>query len=519
MNTFEQPLSFQPSLHSTAPIPPRSSSTIKNQISPSSPSQYPVSSSLSMSSDSVDHPDIYTTSTTTSQETVESTAIQPINGPSPFYTKVNFEIDSIEDDEDEDDSFHELAEVNSDARMYNEQKVFDEVQDQDRQDPNEKNVHLELEPEPEFSAEALIRPVAALMQLDLAGELIYFRDRIADLQEGQLNLELERNALLELERLTEALSNLRKVLTEKQRQLLLLHINDSHRPALQAEVVQLTTECRSMEYQWRTAKETYHRDFVVAAAKAAAEAAAKANAELKAKTENEITVLKTQIASLQRQLDAVAARRAQMMYATQRTTRAFFLGLYTLFSVSASSDASGNILDVNTASFGYDSQMSRTDSRPPQCSGTGFICKSRLIFESGISSGKSRSGSSTNTATSPNPFYYNNRGGSNSRFPGIFGGSMQADQFICPSSDAYAVRIASCPQGDCQQNYCVGGGPAKAPGHLPSGNGLYCGKTLNAQYSGNIDSKKNGMGAFSGDGGGGGGGSRPPHGEYIRNNL
>ncbi|KAG0313133.1 hypothetical protein BGZ97_010505, partial [Linnemannia gamsii] len=171
--------------------------------------------------------------------------------------------------------------------------------------------------EPEFSAEALIRPVAALMQLDLAGELIYFRDRFADLQSGQPNFEQERSALLELERSTEALTTSRKVLTEKQRQLLLLHINDSRRPNLQTEVVQLTTECRAMEQQWRSWKETYHRDYVVAAAKAAAAAAAKANAELKAQTEKDIAVLKGQIANLQRQLDAVAARRSQMLFATQ----------------------------------------------------------------------------------------------------------------------------------------------------------------------------------------------------------
>lgn len=50
---------------------------------------------------------------------------------------------------------------------------------------------------------------------------------------------------------------------------------------MQNEVVQLTTECRAMEHQWRIGKESYHRDYVVAAAKAAAAAAAKANAELK----------------------------------------------------------------------------------------------------------------------------------------------------------------------------------------------------------------------------------------------
>ncbi|KAG0080683.1 hypothetical protein BGZ90_011625 [Linnemannia elongata] len=133
----------------------------------------------------------------------------------------------------------------------------------------------------------------------------------------------------------------------------------------------------------------------------------------------------------------------------------------------------------------------RPGPQPVQCTNPGFFCKSTVIFAS--------------ANTSPNPQY---RGGTSG--PGALGGTVQADQFICPSSDAKAVRIASCPQGDCQQNYCVGGGPAKVPERLPSGSGLYCGKTLNAHAYG---------GGLGGGGGGGGGGGRPPHGEYVRNNL
>ncbi|KAG0313132.1 hypothetical protein BGZ97_010504 [Linnemannia gamsii] len=164
--------------------------------------------------------------------------------------------------------------------------------------------------------------------------------------------------------------------------------------------------------------------------------------------------------------------------------------------------------------------------RPVQCTNPGFFCKSTIVFAS--------------PNTSPNPLY---RGGSSGTGsvggkpgPGALGGNIQADQFICPSSDAYAVRIASCPQGDCQQNYCVGGGPAKVPECLPSGNGLYCGKTLNAQHSdgagqdtlgafgGSASAYGGGAGGGGGGGGGGGdggggGGGRPPQGEYIRNNL
>ncbi|KAF9123166.1 hypothetical protein BGW39_009214 [Mortierella sp. 14UC] len=134
--------------------------------------------------------------------------------------------------------------------------------------------------------------------------------------------------------------------------------------------------------------------------------------------------------------------------------------------------------------------------RPIQCSNPGFFCKSTVVF--------------ADPGTSPNPNY---RGG------GALGGNVQADQFICPSSDAYAVRIASCPQGDCEQNYCVGGGPAKVPERLPSGSGLYCGKTLNAQYTGGVGQSQEAHGGGLGGGFGGGGGGRPPRGEYVRNNL
>ncbi|KAF9340448.1 hypothetical protein BGZ91_001962 [Linnemannia elongata] len=157
----------------------------------------------------------------------------------------------------------------------------------------------------------------------------------------------------------------------------------------------------------------------------------------------------------------------------------------------------------------------RPGPQPVQCTNPGFFCKSTVIFAS--------------ANTSPNPQY---RGGTSG--PGALGGTVQADQFICPSSDAKAVRIASCPQGDCQQNYCVGGGPAKVPERLPSGSGLYCGKTLNAQYGGggggdgrggqdNLGASGGSTSAYGGGlgggGGGGGGGGRPPHGEYVRNNL
>lgn len=87
---------------------------------------------------------------------------------------------------------------NEEQEQYNEQNHEEDGQDShEHQRENSYNT-IQQQSEPEFSAEALIRPVAALMQLDLAGELIYFRDRLADLQQSQPGFEQERSALLEV---------------------------------------------------------------------------------------------------------------------------------------------------------------------------------------------------------------------------------------------------------------------------------------------------------------------------------
>ncbi|KAF8928278.1 hypothetical protein BGZ58_009767 [Dissophora ornata] len=83
-------------------------------------------------------------------------------------------------------------------------------------------------------------------------------------------------------------------------------------PNLQAELAQLSENRKLMAEQWSTDMDAYYREFVVAAAAAAVEAAAKANAELRAKLEHDIRILNGQIANLQRQMDAVAARRRRM---------------------------------------------------------------------------------------------------------------------------------------------------------------------------------------------------------------
>ncbi|KAF9179396.1 hypothetical protein BGZ51_006943 [Haplosporangium sp. Z 767] len=156
------------------------------------------------------------------------------------------------------------------------------------------------------SSETFTRLVEIVPQQDLIDDLYAFQTRLSNLP---------------LERLTDQLITSRKVLSEKQRQLILLHINDSGRPNIQAEVQQLMETCRNMEQQWITDRETYYRDYVLAAAAAAADKAAKARAELKAKTMQEIRLLQDQIAALQRQLEAVAARRKQMYADAQEQDR------------------------------------------------------------------------------------------------------------------------------------------------------------------------------------------------------
>ncbi|KAI8604180.1 hypothetical protein EDD21DRAFT_402236, partial [Dissophora ornata] len=152
-----------------------------------------------------------------------------------------------------------------------------------------------------------------LHNVDLNGELEKIKQRLQILAgDAQTSSVSEKAALLELEQSTEALILSRRMMNERQHQLILLHITDSKRPNLQAELAQLSENRKLMAEQWSTDMDAYYREFVVAAAAAAVEAAAKANAELRAKLEHDIRILNGQIANLQRQMDAVAARRRRM---------------------------------------------------------------------------------------------------------------------------------------------------------------------------------------------------------------
>ncbi|CAO3569185.1 unnamed protein product [Mortierella alpina] len=90
-----------------------------------------------------------------------------------------------------------------------------------------------------------------------------------------------------------------------------------------------------------------------------------------------------------------------------------------------------------------------------QCPSSGFFCESTLLQYSRI------------LASAPHFL----RGGGG-------GGAPPSRYYVCASRDARPIPIATCPQGGCQMDYCIGGGPARVPSTLTGGDGLYCGKTI-----------------------------------------
>ncbi|KAF9429894.1 hypothetical protein BGZ94_009083 [Podila epigama] len=180
--------------------------------------------------------------------------------------------------------------------------------------------------------------------LDITYELKFIKERLAALaRDNDPDDEAERLALLEIEQSTEALIESRTALSEQQQRLAALDANDNSRPALLADVATLLTESKNKERQWTAKRETYYREFgsgtaVVITGNNSTTAnnsqshnsnhvglggmpepiapiprqLTPAEAELRARTEMEIKQLQHQIAHLQKQLDAIAARRRQM---------------------------------------------------------------------------------------------------------------------------------------------------------------------------------------------------------------
>ncbi|KAF9305395.1 hypothetical protein BGZ74_010354 [Mortierella antarctica] len=100
-------------------------------------------------------------------------------------------------------------------------------------------------------------------------------------------------------------------------------------------------------------------------------------------------------------------------------------------------------------------------------------------------------------------------------------GYFCATFYSCSSSNARSVLIAQCPQNDCVQGYCAGGGPANVPRRLRGGEGLYCGRTIIDQigHRPRVQDESASKGGGGGGGEGGGGGGDGSYDEYISDNL
>ncbi|KAF9320503.1 hypothetical protein BG003_005889 [Podila horticola] len=153
-----------------------------------------------------------------------------------------------------------------------------------------------------------------------------------------------------------------------------------------------------------------------------------------------------------------------------------------------------------------------------QCPNAGYFCATIKPRPYGMTSFALQSPISPMVSFAPEP----SAGGSGSG--GSEGGRLHgeiAKFYACSSSNARSVPIAQCPQNECVQGYCAGGGPATVPRGLRGGDGLYCGRTItdqigrgrNPSYA-EVESPAKG-----GGGGGGGGGGDGSYHEYISDNL
>ncbi|KAG0027842.1 hypothetical protein BGZ81_005252 [Podila clonocystis] len=143
------------------------------------------------------------------------------------------------------------------------------------------------------------------------------------------------------------------------------------------------------------------------------------------------------------------------------------------------------------------------------CPNAGYFCatiKARLY---GMTSFALQSPISPLVSFAPEPSTGGGAGG---------GGGEIAKFYSCPSSNARSVLIAQCPQNECVQGYCAGGGPASVPRRLRGGDGLYCGRTVIDQIGrgrrpayAEVESPAKG--------GGGGGGGDGSYDEYVSDNL
>ncbi|KAG0298330.1 hypothetical protein BGZ96_000690 [Linnemannia gamsii] len=144
-------------------------------------------------------------------------------------------------------------------------------------------------------------------QADLDAELTFCKDRLETIEkEERTGADPEKVALEELEKSTRTLISVREQLASKQEQL--DDTDNTDRDGVQAEIDTLAKESSEKEHQWSATKEVYHREFG-----AIVEDTSKPVTVVKAKAELDIKMLQDQIASLQKQLDAVSLKRKEMV--------------------------------------------------------------------------------------------------------------------------------------------------------------------------------------------------------------
>ncbi|KAF9908215.1 hypothetical protein EC991_010141 [Linnemannia zychae] len=177
-----------------------------------------------------------------------------------------------------------------------------EAQTEEQQDNLTTNDQKVLEHTKKTTIAAIVVP-----QADLDAELTFCKERLEAIEtEERTGADPEKIALEELEKSTRGLISVREQLNAKQEQL---NNTDSttDRDTMQAEIDALTKESSEKEHQWSATKEVYHREFG-----AIVEDTSKPVTVVKAKAELDIKMLQDQIASLQKQLDAVSLRRKEM---------------------------------------------------------------------------------------------------------------------------------------------------------------------------------------------------------------
>ncbi|KAG0373130.1 hypothetical protein BGX24_012107 [Mortierella sp. AD032] len=184
------------------------------------------------------------------------------------------------------------------------EKQLDQTQAQEQQ--QDDNAVSNDQKASEHTKETAIA-VVVVPQADLDAELTFCKERLEAIEtEERTGVDPEKIALEELEKSTRALISVREQLNTKQEQL--SNADSTNRDNAQAEIDALEKESSDKEHQWSATKEVYHREFG-----AIVEDTSKPVTVVKAKAELDIKTLQDQIASLQKQLDAVSLRRKEMV--------------------------------------------------------------------------------------------------------------------------------------------------------------------------------------------------------------